>query len=118
MMEKQWTVYILECGDGTLYTGITDDLQRRLKAHAEGRGAKYTRGRGPLKLRYLEIAGDKSTALKRECALKRLPKCRKLEVILENEENRKSLLAIEGNPKYTECNNMRTYCPHGEVEKE
>ena len=118
MMEKQWTVYILECGDGTLYTGITDDLQRRLKAHAEGRGAKYTRGRGPLKLRYLEIAGDKSAALKRECALKRLPKCKKLEIIRENQENRKSLLAIEGNPKYTECNNMRTYCPHGEVEKE
>ena len=42
-MEKEWTIYILECGDGTLYTGITDDLQRRLKAHASGRGAKYTR---------------------------------------------------------------------------
>ena len=47
-MEKEWTVYILQCRDGTLYTGITDDLQRRLRAHQEGKGAKYTRGRGPL----------------------------------------------------------------------
>ena len=80
-MEKQWTVYILECGDGTLYTGITDDLQRRLKAHAEGRGAKYTRGRGPLQLRYRETVPDKSTALKRESAIKRLRKSEKLEII-------------------------------------
>ena len=71
-MEKQWTVYILECGDGTLYTGITDDLERRLKAHAEGRGAKYTRGRAPLKLRYREAAPDKSAALKREYAIKQM----------------------------------------------
>lgn len=80
-MEKQWTVYILECGDGTLYTGITDDLQRRLKAHAEGRGAKYTRGRGPLQLSYRETVPDKSTALKRESAIKRLRKCEKLGLI-------------------------------------
>lgn len=80
-MEKEWTVYILQCGDGTLYTGITDDLERRLKAHAEGKGAKYTRGRGPLKLRYQERQPDKSAALKREAALKRLRKCEKLAII-------------------------------------
>ena len=51
-MEKKWYLYILECGDGTLYTGITDDVQRRFKAHSQGKGAKYTRGRGPLTLRY------------------------------------------------------------------
>ena len=49
-MEKIWYFYILECKDGTLYTGITDDVQRRFKAHSEGKGAKYTRGRGPLRL--------------------------------------------------------------------
>ena len=86
-MEKIWTVYILECGDGTLYTGITDDLQRRFKAHSEGRGAKYTRGRGPLKLRYWETVPDKSTALKREHELKRLRKNEKMAIIYEKETN-------------------------------
>lgn len=84
-MDKEWTVYILECGDGTLYTGITDDLDRRLKAHESGKGAKYTRGRGPLTLRYRETAPDKSAALKRECALKQLRKAEKMAIIHENE---------------------------------
>ncbi len=91
-MEKQWTVYILECGDGTLYTGITDDLRRRLIAHEEGRGAKYTRGRGPLKLRYYETVSDKSSALKRECALKRLRRSEKMEMIREREAQTEPLL--------------------------
>ena len=82
-MEKQWTLYILECGDGTLYTGITDDLERRLKAHEQGKGAKYTRGRGPLTLRYQESLADKSTALKREYEVKRLRKTDKLALINE-----------------------------------
>lgn len=69
-----WYVYMLRCGDGTLYTGITDDIQRRLAAHRAGRGAKYTRGRGPLELVYKECMSNKSEALKREYALKRLKK--------------------------------------------
>ena len=93
-MDKQWTVYILECGDGTLYTGITDDLPKRLKAHAEGKGAKYTRGRGPLKLRYREVVPDKSGALKREYALKRLRKTEKMAIIHENESEILEWLAI------------------------
>ena len=113
-MEKVWTVYILECGDGTLYTGITDDLKRRLKAHSEGRGAKYTRGRGPLKLRYLETVPDKSTALKREYALKRLRKIEKMAMIHEKEREMQSLLAIAPNPLYTNSNNQRTAIPQGE----
>lgn len=80
-MDKNWTVYILECADGTLYTGITDDLERRLKAHESGKGAKYTRGRGPLILRYQEELPDKGAALKRECALKRLRREEKLAII-------------------------------------
>ena len=67
-----WFVYMLRCGDGTLYTGITDDIQRRLAAHRAGKGAKYTRGRGPLELVYQEELPDKSDALKREYAIKRL----------------------------------------------
>ena len=65
---------MLECGDGTIYTGITDDLERRLKAHKEGKGAKYTRGRGPLHRVYVEECGDHSTALRREIEINALSK--------------------------------------------
>ena len=89
-MEKVWTVYILECGDGTLYTGITDDLERRLKAHSEGKGAKYTRGRGPLILRHREELPDKGTALKREYAIKQLSKAEKTALFCENRPEKES----------------------------
>lgn len=82
-MEKTWVLYILECGDGTLYTGITDDLERRLKAHRAGKGAKYTRGRGPLVLRYREECDSHSAALKREAAVKRLTRQGKM-VLIQN----------------------------------
>lgn len=80
-MEKQWCVYILQCRDGSLYTGITDDLQRRLKAHESGKGAKYTRGRGPLILRYQESCEDHSAALRRELQIKALKREEKLKLI-------------------------------------
>lgn len=73
-----WTVYILRCKDDTLYTGITDDLPHRLAAHNAGKGAKYTRGRGPVVLVYQEEAPNKSTALKREHAIKQLTRTEKL----------------------------------------
>lgn len=69
-----WTVYILECADKTLYTGVTNDLEKRLAAHAAGRGAKYTRGRGPLRVVYTETKRTKGAALKREYAIKAMPK--------------------------------------------
>ena len=72
-----WYVYILRCGDGTLYTGISDDVARRLAAHRSGKGAKYTRGRGPLELVYQEQAPDKSASLRREAAIKRLKRSEK-----------------------------------------
>lgn len=65
-------VYILQCGDDSLYTGITTDVERRLKEHQMGIGAKYTRGRGPLRVVYREACADKSTALRREYAIKQL----------------------------------------------
>lgn len=77
MSEKTWYLYILECGDGTLYTGITDDVPRRFAAHCAGKGAKYTRGRGPLTLRYQEVCGSHSQALRRERAVKALPRAEK-----------------------------------------
>ena len=76
-----WFVYILRCGDGTLYTGITDDVDRRLAAHRAGRGAKYTRGRGPLELCYTEEQPDKSAALRRELELKKLRREQKEKLI-------------------------------------
>ena len=76
-----WYVYILRCGDGTLYTGITDNVPRRLAAHRSGKGAKYTRGRGPLELVYQEEVPDKSAALRREIEIKRLTRQEKERLI-------------------------------------
>lgn len=71
-MESTWYLYILRCKDGSLYTGITTDVEKRLEAHRSGRGAKYTRGRGPLELVYREQCGTHSDALKREYEVKQL----------------------------------------------
>ena len=71
-MANTWKLYILRCGDGSLYTGITTDVSKRLEVHSSGKGAKYTRGRGPLKLVYEEVCGDHSAALKRELEIKSL----------------------------------------------
>lgn len=72
-----WYVYMLLCGDGTLYTGMTDDVPRRLRAHRSGRGAKYTRGRGPLTLVYVQEQPSRSAALRREYQIKRLSRAQK-----------------------------------------
>ena len=76
-----WYLYVLRCGDGTLYTGITTDVERRLEEHRQGRGAKYTRGRGPLELEYQEKCGTHSKALKREYAVKQLTREEKIRLI-------------------------------------
>ena len=81
VMEKTWKLYILRYGDGSLYTGITTDVERRLEEHRSGKGAKYTRSRGPLELAYVEDCVDKSAALKRECEIKSLPRTEKLKLI-------------------------------------
>lgn len=65
-------VYILLCGDGSLYTGWTNNLEKRFKDHCSGKGAKYTRGRGPLKIIYFETFENKVDAMKREYAIKKL----------------------------------------------
>jgi putative endonuclease len=76
-----WQVYILRCADGTLYTGITVDLDARLEAHRRGVAAKYTRSRRPLALVYQEPQPDRSGAQKREAALRRLGRAGKLALI-------------------------------------
>ena len=67
-----WTVYIVECSDQTLYTGVAKDLAQRIRAHNLGKGAKYTAGRRPVKLIYRESAANRSAAQSRERAIKRL----------------------------------------------
>jgi len=74
--------YILECSDGTLYTGWTVDIERRVKQHNKGLGARYTRMRLPVKLVYVEPQLDKKSAMKRERAIKALPRKKKLELFL------------------------------------
>ncbi len=74
-------VYILECADGTLYTGYTVDLARRLRTHNAGRGAKYTRSRLPVRLVYSERCASKREAMGRECAIKRLTRAEKLALV-------------------------------------
>ena len=78
---KRWYVYILRCSDGTLYTGMTDDVARRAEVHNSCKGAKYTRGRTPVKVVYTEECESYSAALKREYAIKQLARKQKLEMI-------------------------------------
>lgn len=80
-----WYVYMLRCGDGTLYTGCTNDLRRRLQAHQKGKGGKYTRSHLPVELVYSEEAADKAQALRREAAVKRL--CRREKLALTGEKD-------------------------------
>ena len=80
-----WYLYILRCGDGSLYTGITTDVEKRLEAHRSGKGAKYTRGRGPLELVYSQECGDHSAALRREIEIKALSREEKLKMIQKPE---------------------------------
>lgn len=83
-----WFVYIVECSDKSLYTGITSNLERRMTAHASGKGAKYTKHRGPLTLRYTESMDSKGAALRREAAIKALDRTAKLNLISTHSANR------------------------------
>ena len=81
-----YIVYLLRCGDGSLYTGCTNNLARRLRAHQSGRGAKYTRSRLPVELVYREAAEDRSAALRREKAIKAMTRAEKLALIAGEEK--------------------------------
>ena len=77
-----WFLYILRCGDGSLYTGVTTDMDRRLKMHQEGKASRYTRTHQPVTLVYREACGSRSRALVRECAVKALTREDKERLIL------------------------------------
>lgn len=80
-MTEPWYVYLVRCGDGTLYCGVARDPQARLEAHRAGKGAKYTRGRGPLELAWTEACPSRSEALRRERAVKALSRAAKLALL-------------------------------------
>lgn len=75
--DAEWYLYMVRCRDGNLYTGIATDIDRRLADHQSGKGAKYLRGRSPLKLAFKTKIGSRSLALKAEQLIKKLPKCEK-----------------------------------------
>ncbi|WP_394390202.1 GIY-YIG nuclease family protein [Shewanella woodyi] len=81
--ESKWYLYMIECANGHLYTGVTVDIERRFSEHESGgpKAAKYLRGKGPLKLVYRELVGDRSGALKRELEIKSWSRKRKLALI-------------------------------------
>ena len=80
-MESKWYVYILRCADDTLYTGITNHPERRLKAHNAGTASKYTRARRPVAMVYQEEVETKGDALRREMEIKAMSRCQKLRLI-------------------------------------
>ncbi|VTS02884.1 GIY-YIG nuclease family protein [Tuwongella immobilis] len=81
----QWVVYLLECVDGSLYAGMTNRLQHRLQQHLAGKASRYTRARLPVKLVYSEVVADRSAALRREAAIKRLSRPQKLALLARME---------------------------------
>ncbi len=80
-IQDSWFLYILECRDGSLYTGITKDTERRFKMHQEGKASRYTRTRRPLKLIYQEVCGSRTRAMVRECSVKSFSKDKKWTLI-------------------------------------
>jgi putative endonuclease len=85
-MEEKNVVYMLECRDGSFYTGWTNHLEQRVTAHNEGRGAKYTRGRGPVKLVHCETFATKEEAMRREYAIKQMSRKEKEALIRSGEK--------------------------------
>jgi putative endonuclease len=78
-MKDMWFVYILECGDGSYYTGTTKDVDKRMNGHAEGKGSKYVYSKGFRKLLFSKLVGSKSDACKAEYEIKKLPRNQKLD---------------------------------------
>ena len=81
-------IYIVECSDGTFYTGWTNNLEKRIAMHSNGLGAKYTKGRGPVKLMHYEEFEDKKDAMKREYEIKKLTRKAKVSLIKETKKNK------------------------------
>ena len=102
-MQSAWSVYLVRCGDGTLYTGIATDVARRLDEHrqAQGKGAKYLRGRGPLRVVFERVIGPRGLASKVESKIKKLAKGRKEQLIRETAVFEALLAEVQrGSPRH------------------
>jgi putative endonuclease len=84
-----WFVYVVRCADRSLYTGVTTDAERRITEHNDGRGARYTRSRGPVALVYLETVADRGAALRREHEIKRMTTAGKKALVAKARRNRR-----------------------------
>jgi len=96
MTRARWVVYVVRCADGSLYTGCTNDLARRLHAHNAGKGARYTRSRRPVTLVYREGVKDRSKALSREAKVKQLTRAQKLALVWRRPAPPVAADALEG----------------------
>lgn len=94
-MEKHWCVYLLRCADGSQYCGMTNNLHRRFQMHCAGKGAKYTRGRGPLQIVYVQSCADKSAALRQELTIKAMTKSEKEAMAEQFLKNTKSSMNLD-----------------------
>jgi putative endonuclease len=95
MKNATWFVYIVECCDGSLYTGITNQLEKRISAHNSGKGAKYTKSRTPVVLKFFSTCASKSEACKQEIAIKKLSRTDKLALIEKGSKKNKKLFTFE-----------------------
>ena len=86
---QPWFVYILECNDGSFYTGITNDIERRQQQHNDGTASRYTRSRRPVTLRYQEVCENRSQALIRECSLRLLSRKEKEDLVIHGKSARR-----------------------------
>ena len=84
MHKPQYSVYILKCNDGSLYTGISKDVETRIELHNDGKGAKYTKSRRPVALKHLESGFSHGDAIRREVEIKRMSKSQKVALIINN----------------------------------
>jgi len=96
LADVEWCVYILRCGDGSLYTGITNDLPKRLEAHRAGTGSRYTRARLPVEVVYHEASEDRSSASKREAEIKRMTRERKIALLSASGRTRRRVRRKSG----------------------
>ncbi len=96
---ERWSLYVLRCGDDSLYCGIALDVARRLAQHREGRGARYTRGRGPLTVVARVRCRDRSAALRAELAFKRLPRARKEDILARVRGLQRFVAALAARPR-------------------
>lgn len=102
-----WSLYILKCGDGSFYTGVTNDVDRRFRAHQEGKASRFTRTRRPVEIVYTEVCGTRSQALTRECAVKSLSRRAKDDLVAGGPAGSRSirrkrpLVRVKGSPRST-----------------